>query len=369
MNSRNIGTFSALAMAIVLAASAAVYAAGDDNDDREGRKRFTFALWGDTPYSAEEIAKIAALTADINEAKVAFTVFDGDIKSGSSLCTNDAYTAAIDRFNAFEAPMIYVPGDNEWTDCHRKNNGGFNNLERLDHIRATMFAVPESFGRRTMLLEHQGPLGGLYSENTRWTYGSVVFVGLNIPGSNNNKVNGADCANKSVRTPADCAADNVEYAARDAANIEFLKSSFEMAKATRALGLVVIFQADPSFDLPETENANERTCIRAPQAYCLSTTDATLAGYDGYNAFIAAISAETAAFDGQVVLVHGDTHFFKVDKPLVDQAHLLPNLTRVQTFGSPNINWVRVTVDPKGPNLFTFDPMIVGADKSRKDNQ
>jgi len=363
---RYIGILSTVTAAIALAASAIVYA-GPSGEDSDHKHRFTFALWGDTPYNADEIAKIAALTADVNDSKVAFSVFDGDIKSGSSLCTNDVYSAAIDRFNAFEAPMIYVPGDNEWTDCHRKNNGGFNNLERLDFLRATMFATPESFGRRKLLLEHQGPLGGVYSENTRWTHGGVVFVGLNIPGSNNNKVNGADCSNKSVRTPADCAADNAEYAARDAANIEFLKSSFEMAKATGALGLVVIFQADPSFDLPETENANERTCIRAPQAYCLSTTDPTLAGYDGYDAFIAALTAETMAFDGQVVLVHGDTHFFKVDKPLVDQAHLLPNLTRVQTFGSPNINWVRVTVDPKSPNLFTFEPMVVGADRNRKD--
>jgi hypothetical protein len=46
--------------------------------------------------------------------------------------------------------------------------------------------------------------------------------------------------------------------------------------------------------------------------------------YDGYDAFLNALVAETQAFDGQVVLVHGDTHFFKMDKPLVDQAHLDP---------------------------------------------
>jgi len=363
---RSNGVLVAVTVAITLAASASVYAgpAGDDNEDK---RRFTFALWADMPYSADESAKIPAFTADINDSKVAFSVFGGDIKSGSTLCTNDVFTTAIDRFNAFEAPMIYVPGDNEWTDCHRTNNGGYNNLERLDFLRATMFATPQSFGQRQLMLEHQGPLGGAYSENTRWTYGNVVFTGLNIPGSNNNKVNGADCSKKSVRTPADCAADNVEYAARDAANITFMRSSFAMARATGALGLVIIIQADPSFDLPETENANERTCIRAPQGYCLSTTDVTLAGYDGYNAFIAALTAETTSFNGQVVLVHGDTHFFKVDKPLVDQAHLIPNFTRVQTFGSPNVQWVRVTVDPKSRNLFTFEPMIVGAGGKKED--
>jgi hypothetical protein len=312
------------------------------------------------PYSPDQIPKIAALTADINASKVAFSVFDGDIKSGSLFCTNNVYSEAIDRFNAFSAPMIYVPGDNEWTDCHRINNGGYNNLERLDYLRLTMFNSPESFGQRTLPLEHQGPLGGLYAENTRWACGDVIFVGLNVPGSNNNKVNGPDCTKKSVRTAADCAADNAEYAACDAANIAFLRESFAKAKTTGALGLVVIMQADPSFDLPETEDVNERSCRRLPQGQCQPPPgDPALDGYDGYDAFLAALAAETSAFFGQVVLVHGDTHYFKVDQPLLDATHLLSNFTRVQTYGSPNINWVRVTVDPRTRSLFTFESMIV----------
>src|SRR5262245_31473727 len=79
----------------------------------------------------------------------------------------------------------------------------------------------------------------------------------------------------------------------------------------------------------------------------------------GYNNFLAALVAGTQAFDGQVVLVHGDTHFFKVDKPLINQANLLENFTRLETFGSPNIHWVKVTVDPSSRNIFTFEPMIV----------
>jgi hypothetical protein len=355
-SSRSLGILVTFIAAVTLTFS--TYA-GAQNTDNE--RPFQFALWGDTPYSAAELAKFPALVAEINDAKVAFSVFDGDIKSGSTLCTNDVFTNAINRFETFEAPMIYVPGDNEWTDCHRINNGGFNNLERLSYMRATMFATAESFGQHKLTLEHQGAPGAAYSENTRWTYGDIVFVGLNVPGSNNNKVNGADCFNKSVRTAADCAADNVEYAARDAANIAFLKQSFELAKARNAIGVMIVFQADPSFDLPETENANERTCIRASTGYCLATTDATLAAYDGYNGIIAALVSETQAFDGQVVLVHGDTHFYRVDKPLIDQAHLLPNFTRVQTFGSPNVQWVLVSVDRKSRNVFTFQPMILGA--------
>ena len=340
-------------LASVAAVSAWIVLAGvmastaHDRDDDEDRT-FTFALWGDPPYTTAEPAKITALIADINAARVEFSVFVGDIKSGSSQCTDNQFTDAIQRFDSFRAPLVYVPGDNEWTDCHRINNGGYNALERLAFLRQTMFADERSFGQRTMRLRHQGPPGGVYSENTRWTHDGVVFLSLNIPGSNNNKVGPTACiSSKSVRTQADCDADNAEYAARDAANRQWLHESFELAKSRGLKGLMVVIQADMGFDFPETEGFNEHLLTAAPGPY------------DGYDAFLSALVTETQAFDGQVVLVHGDTHFFKMDKPLVDQAHLIPNLTRLETFGSPNVHWVKATVDPRSRNVFRFEPMIV----------
>jgi len=337
--------------ASVLASSGLLTSAWADEPERDhdDSRKFSFALWGDMPYVTPgtpdtQSAKIGPLIADINAAHVAFTIFDGDIKSGSSLCENGVYSTAIGYFSQFRAPMVYVPGDNEWTDCHRKNNGSYNNLERLNYIRQTMFVSPVSFGKKPMALEHQGPLGGLYAENTRWKYGDVVFVGLNVPGSNNNLVKAGECiSSKSVRTQIECDADTAEYLARDRANIQFLHDSFAKARAEKAVGLMVVIQADPGFDWPETETVDERT----------------LPGLEGYTAFLAALATETAAYDGQVVLVHGDTHFFKIDKPLYGQANLLRNFTRVETFGSPNVHWVKVNVDPRSRNVFSFEPMIV----------
>jgi hypothetical protein len=37
----------------------------------------------------------------------------------------------------------------------------------------------------------------------------------------------------------------------------------------------------------------------------------------------------------------------------------LPNLTRLQTFGSPSLHWVRVKVDPTTVNVFEIQPVIV----------
>ncbi|MGZ8946269.1 MAG: hypothetical protein ACXW1W_12690 [Methylococcaceae bacterium] len=319
--------------------------AHENEHERYEAEEFSFALWGDMPYAKNgDAPKIQALIDDINASNVAFTVFDGDIKDGSSRCDDVQYTGAVKRFNSFKKPMVYVPGDNEWTDCHRTNNGGYNNLERLSYIRQAMFSSLDSFGQKKMPLEHQGELGHEYAENVRWTHGNVVFVGLNVPGSNNNKVSSdAECTNKSKRSLEDCAADNAEYLARDAANIDFVKESFQKAKDTNARGLVITMQADPSFDLPETENFNEHT----------------LPGYEGFTEFLKVLEEETKYFNGEVVLVHGDVHFYKIDKPLHDQAHLVKNFTRVETFGSPNVHWIKVSVHPESRNLFTFEPMIV----------
>jgi hypothetical protein len=347
-----LASVAAVSAWIVLAGVMAAPAHDRDDDDADGT--FTFALWGDTPYAAAEIPKVPALIADINAARVSFSVFDGDIKSGSSQCTDDQFDAALQRFDTLRSPLVYVPGDNEWTDCHRINNGGYNALERLAFLRQTMFADERSFGQRTMRLQHQGPPGGLYAENTRWTHGGVVFLGLNIPGSNNNKVT-TDCiSSKSVRTQADCDADNAEYQARDAANIQWLHDGFALAKSRHMHGLMLVLQADVGFDLPETEETNEHR----------------LSKFAGYTAFLTALVAEAQAFDGEVVFVHGDQHFFKVDKPLNQEfndpdpivpanGHLIRNITRVETFGSPNVHWVKVTVDPRSRSLFRFEPMIV----------
>lgn len=303
---------------------------------------YTFGLWGDMPYAkAGDNAKMPALIQSMNSVELSFSVFLGDIKDGSSQCTDDQFSNAIDRFSQFKAPMIYVPGDNEWTDCHRLNNGGYNNLERLDFMRKTMFARPESFGQLKLTPDHQA---APYVENTRWIYRDVVFVGLNVPGSNNNKVSSfEECTNLSARSEEDCNADNLEYQARDAANIAWLQQAFQIAKQRSLRGVMLIIQADPGFDLPETETFSERDL---PQ-------------YDGYTAFLNAVVAETQAYSGQVVLVHGDTHFFKLDKPLINQANMLQNFTRLETFGSPNIHWVKVDVNPSNPLVFSFTPVFV----------
>ena len=312
----------------------------------QGESSYSFGLWGDMPYKkAGDDSKLPAVLQSINQSDIAFSIYDGDIKDGSSKCTDDVYTDALKMFASMTKPVVYVPGDNEWTDCHRTNNGGYNGLERLAHIRRVMYPTMNSLGQQTLPLEHQGKAAGdKYVENIRFSRGPVMFVGLNVPGSNNNVILSAkECSNKSVRTQVQCDESNAEFLERDAANIAWLQESFRQAKDAKSRGLVLVVQADVGFDWPETEDTDE----------------SLLPEFSGYRNFMAQVIQQTEKFDGQVLFVHGDTHFFKIDKPLYKPTKLLHNFTRLQTFGSPSLHWVKVTVNPDAEPLFQISPVIV----------
>jgi hypothetical protein len=147
---------------------------------------YAIGLWGDLPYSEiQATVGVPNLIADMNSQKLAFTVHDGDLKQGSNSPCNDAlYIQAMGYLNSLEAPAMFTPGDNDWIDCDRSNNGGYSSLERLTHERAVFFSTPYTLGRRTFLQEVQStqplclgenPNGSRFSqpcvENRRWTYG------------------------------------------------------------------------------------------------------------------------------------------------------------------------------------------------------
>lgn len=333
--------------------------AGDKNEDydNEGEKNFpfAFALIGDNPYTPttgtvpnkRQVYPPPAylnMINDINEHHVKFVVHAGDIKAGDTWCTDDVYTNNVDLFNLFKAPVIYVPGDNEWTDCHRANNGAFNPIERLALLRTKFYPTDRSLGKHTMHLTRQSedPKYALYRENTMWSVGTALFVGLNMPGSNNNR----------GRTAGPFLDADAEYTARNAANLAWLNKAFDTATSDRSIkGIMIVAQANPF----------ERFLEAATPPYAAS----------GYADFISALRTRTIAYGKPVVYVNGDTHFFRVDKPLTDTfpaagvsapgGARIYNFTRVEVFAQADAHWVEVRVEPHNPNLFVIEQRIVGA--------
>ena len=362
--SKSILFLSAVVAMIASAAMTSVLA-DQESDDRPGRNEpYVIGLWGDLPYSdVQALVGVPNLIADMNKQELAFTIHDGDLKAGNSTpgsvtpttCSDAMYVQALGFFNALKAPSMLTPGDNDWTDCDRPSNGGFSSRERLDHERLVFFSTPYSLGHRRLRQEVQttplclGVNGATPCvENRRWTYGGVTYVTLNVQGSCNNL--------------CDTAPDPAEWAARNQANIAWLRESFRFAAARQSAAVMIVSQANPGWDAADPTRAP----LRDPKT--LAETDAQP---DGFQDYLLALRDEVIAFRKPVAYVHGDSHYHRVDKPLLDAlGRRLENFTRVETFGdnqangTNDVNWLRVSVDPRSREVFAYQPQIVPANRT-----
>src|SRR5262245_41617315 len=111
-----------VALAVLVGAVALVVytgvAQGSGQGTHDGNGRFTVGLFGDMPYNAQGRADDRNRLQDVNADPVAVPVFAGDLKAGGDgPCSDSLYTTSIANFNPLERPLIWVPGDNDWTDC------------------------------------------------------------------------------------------------------------------------------------------------------------------------------------------------------------------------------------------------------------
>ena len=288
-----------------------------------GSGAFSFALIADMPYNSYERSAVADIMREIDAEALAFVIHAGDLKSGSDQCDDGVLLWNRALFDRSRHPLIYVPGDNDWTDCHRESNGGHDPEERLQKLRNTFYTSDNGLGRRSIRLTRQSDDARYsdYRENVRWQQGAVLFVALHIVGSNNNW-------GRSAATDA-------EYRRRNAADIAWLEESFRLASQRLARAVVVVIHANPLFEVPATDRARR-----------------------GYNDFLDHLYAETVAFGKPVLLLHGDTHHQRVDHPLTDRStgREIENFTRAEAFGSPWIGWVKINVNPSSLEVFSFEP-------------
>ena len=325
-------------LALVVAVLAAVPTA---KSQEKGSARFSFALIGDTPYGAGDDVKLDRIIEEVNkDPKIEWVMHSGDIKNGSSDTSNELVLARFAQYQKFNPAFIYTPGDNEWTDAHRT---GRNPLERLTYLRGAFYPTPGwSTGGTPMKLRTQAHDAGWaeFVENQLWVRSSVVFATIHVVGSHNNldPWTGID-SNDSLTTPR---ADRIaEYNRRLAANLAWIDVTFDVAAAHGAKGVLINMQANPAFEAAAT-SADRR----------------------GFNEVINKIAAKTIEFGKPVVVAHGDSHYFRIDKPLsvptaAGPSRRLENLTRVENFGEVDVHWVRITVDPDTKAVFTFEPMMV----------
>jgi len=229
-------------------------------------------LLGDTPYSEGEIRRLDQLIDDINAEPLAFVAHVGDIGTSRQACDDQWLAERKRQFGRIRHPFVLLPGDNEWSDCRDP-------VERLRAWRK-LFCVS------SLKVEKQS---GEYCEHVRWEAGGLVFVALNVAGSNNH-----------VGHP--------EHAPRMAAVFQWLEEAAKLAASRE--GLVVLMHANPFISLPR----------------------------DGYADLRDQLSRLGKTMPGKVILVHGDTHVWRDNEPL-------PGVRRIEVWGAPFVSWLRVPLE------------------------
>lgn len=322
--------------------------------------RFQFGAIGDTAYSKKGEQEFDRMLMAMNKEALEFIVHTGDFEADprgydrspattSMPCLDESLQRVLASFQASKQPFIYTPGDNDWTDCHLLKARQVDPLERLAKVREKFFPEGRSLGQKTIAVESQAkdPAFAKFRENLTWSLQGVTFATFHIVGSNDNK----------GRTPDM----DAEHAERTVANIAWLKKAFAAAKAANAIGLVLITQANPGFETHWTRSLIGRYFRNFPEVKVPEKLSPS-----GYDEILSALAAEMESYAKPTLFIHGDTHLFRVNKPLLSKKtrRFFENFTRVEVFGDPDTHWVRITIDPSKPELFTVQPEIVPGNKA-----
>lgn len=291
---------------------------------------FSFFVMGDIPYRIpQDMPKFERLIAAANALKPAFSVHVGDIKSSSEPCTDEYFKSILVRFQRLEHPLVYTPGDNEWTDCHRERAGRFDPRERLSKIRELFYARPsESLGKVPMPVESQAismPTFAAHVENVRFWKNGVLFVTAHVVGSNN----GFEA------TELEAAA---EYFQRNKANVTWLDDSFRLAREQGAKGVVVLLHA---------------------QLYTTKQKFPAMPFASGHVDTVRALERGARSLGKPLVVIHGDEHEFELTGLVGINYKRIPNAWRVQVMGDNYVHGLKITINPGLPGFLSVEPVVV----------
>jgi hypothetical protein len=324
-------------VAIGLLAACALAACQDPARMPPGPDAFGVAVIGDMPYSAQEVQVMDGLIDEIHaDRSLALAIHVGDIKAGNEPCTDALLQQRQQQIARIALPLLFTPGDNEWTDCHREPAGRHLPTERLALLRRLFFSGPPSLAPLPAVqIQAASPGFETFVENRLVVFRRVVIATVHVVGSENGLEpwSGIDPADNRAAPRADRLA---EFRHREAAALAWIDRAFDVAQEQSARGVLIAWQANPLFER--------------------AAGDPQRAGFD---AVLARLKARTVAFGKPVLLVHGDFHQYLVDRPLARLAEPPPRaaqFARVQTFGSPRLGWVKVLVDADSPAVFSIEP-------------
>lgn len=299
--------------------------------EREPSDAYEFALIGDYPYTARDERGMPNLVRDIRrQSDLAFVVHLGDLHNPRwTDCSGQLFKARYDLLMDMQHPLIYTPGDNDWADCKDQPE------HYLQLIRSIFFSDPRSaIGANAFPVRTQGS-GEEFPElveNVMWEHRGVVYASMHM-------------ILPALLPFGDEVAD---YRQRlILAGEAWMDEAFTMAAERDAKAVFLITQASlwPISGNPQIIN------LLYPEIFELTPT---------FDRFKQKLVENARAFRKPVVMANGDSHYFRVDKPLLDSGNdPLQTFTRVEGFGTPHGHWVRVRVEPNRPEVFSFRQELV----------
>jgi hypothetical protein len=245
---------------------------------------------------------------------LAFVVANG-IKSSAEPCSDQLYSQRKALLDEAKNGLILSLAASDWAGCKRKN-GRSAAMERLSRIRDLFFVDEFSFGSSKIPLMRQSttPKFRSYGENARWEFDGIMFATINLPANNNHYL--ADAGR------------NSEFEDRVVANRDWLQKIFTAAKRKKLKGIVLFCDGNP---------------LSGPNSPSLVDVNGNR---DGFAETRRQITALAAKFPGKVLVVHGQA---ERKRPPSNSVAWRGNL------GDMNVasGWVKFTVDPAMPALFT----------------
>jgi hypothetical protein len=331
----------------------------------------TLAVYGDAPYgiSPTDTSQADATPGFIDsiniDPDVQTVMHVGDIHSGKQYCTQAYDQTVFDRWKRFQDPLVYTPGDNEWTDCHKPGEGGgtYNPATgQIDYVRdtsgnpvdyakgdptANLALVRSIFFPQTGItlgahkrlvlsqstwarfFDRSHPSDAQFVENVIFVQGRTLFVTINLPGGSNNDNDawyGAPPSDAQVREIGD----------RTGADLRWLDLAFAIAGADPRIGSVVIGAQADMWD-PEKGAAHQ----------------------SAFEPVVKSIAEHTVAFRNPVLMFNGDSHVYQSSNPFssadpvnyIHSGYNVPNFHRIVVHGSTlPLEWLKLTIDPSASN-------------------
>ncbi len=320
------GSTAALALTIVLSLASvpttAVVAEG-----------LRFLVFGDAPYTATQIEELQYTVAPaIRNDKPSFLIHLGDFKGGKESCTDDLIETRYQQLMDLRPGRVfYTPGDNEWTDCdRRKLRPRISELERLVYLRNLIASRPMK-----LPASWQYATQPKFPENARWTQGNVMFATVHMVRTNNGR-------EEILLDDIEAALNAVDK--RDEANFDWLSAAFDAARASGSGAVVIATQADV------TKRAGSAPCSDSLRIKC-----------DAFAVFRGRLLDHAAGFDKPVLLVHGDTNPFCLDKKFGgDKAPKLWRLNALGDYSEVDATAITVQLDDQ-EKPFAIKPLMTGA--------